>query len=180
MSSRNPNRGKSNLDGSRVPPYETTVPGGTDGTKDKAEDRLYDSLEKADDMADNAQSKMDDGLNKANDMASDAQSKMDEGKQKAGEMAGMAQDRADQGMDKTADAMDRGADMLRERGDQQGGTVGQVAGTAADAMESAGAYLHDTNTGEMMDQVEAYIRKNPTQSLLVAAGVGFVLAKAFK
>lgn len=105
---------------------------------------------------------------------------MEQGKQKAGEMADMAHTRADQGMDKAASAMDKGAEMLRERGEQQGGTMAQVAGTAADAMESAGSYLHNTDTGEMMDQLEAYIRQNPTQSLLIAAGVGFVLAKAFR
>lgn len=127
-----------------------------------------------------AQDKFNDGMDKADHMAKDAQSRMDKGKQKAGEMTGKAQERTDQGMDKAADAMDRGADMLRDRGNRQGGTMGDVAGTAADAMESAGSYLHDANTGEMMDQVEAYIRKNPTQSLLIAAGVGFVLAKAMK
>lgn len=175
MSNRDPLYNKSNRNSSAG-----NTLGGSSANADKAEDKLYDSLNKASDKADDATSKMDDGLNKANEMANDAQSKMEEGKEKAGEMADMARERTDQGMDKAADAMDRGAEMLRERGGEQGGTVGQVAGTAADAMESAGAYLHDTNTGEMMDQVEAYIRKNPTQSLLIAAGVGFVLAKAFK
>lgn len=165
MSNRDPLYGKSNqgnpgdISGDSAP-LESS--GELDKKSKQAEDKLYEGLNKADDMANDAQSKLYDGLDKAD------------------EMANKAQGRADEGMDKAADAMDRGADMLRERGNQQGGTVGQVAGTAADAMESAGAYLHDSNTGEMMDQVEAYIRKNPTQSLLIAAGVGFVLAKAFK
>lgn len=165
MSNRDPLYGKSNQ-GSMDSNTGDSKPFGSSGEfnkgTDEAKDKLYD------------------GLNKADDMANDAQSKMEEGKQKAGDMAGKAQGRADEGMDKAADAMDRGADMLRERGNQQGGTMGNVAGTAADAMESAGSYLHDANTGEMMDQLESYIRKNPTQSLLIAAGVGFVLAKAFK
>jgi ElaB/YqjD/DUF883 family membrane-anchored ribosome-binding protein len=104
----------------------------------------------------------------------------DDGKLKAGEMAGMAQERADQGIDKAADSMDKAADMMRQKGSEQGGTVGNVAGSAADAMESASAFLKDTDTSQMMDQLEAYIRKNPTQSLLVAAGIGFVLSKAFR
>lgn len=144
------------------------------------DDAPFGSSGEFDTSSKKAQDKLYDGLDKADHMANDAQSRMEDGKQKAGEVAGKAQDRTDQGMDKAADAMDRGADMLRDRGNQQGGTMGDVAGTAADAMESAGSYLHDTNTGEMMDQVEAYIRKNPTQSLLIAAGVGFVLAKAMK
>lgn len=140
----------------------------------------FGSSGELDNMSSEAKDKVYGGLDKADKMANDAQSKMDEGKKKADEMAGTARDRADQGMDKAADSMDKAADMLRQRGEEQGGTVGSMAGTAADAMESAGAYLHDSNTGEMMDQLETYIRKNPTQSLLIAAGVGFVLAKAFK
>lgn len=131
-------------------------------------------------MKGEAEKKLNEADKKTDQMAGKAKGMMDDGKQKADEMSGMAQDRADEGMDKAADAMGKGADMLREQGNQQGGTIGSVAGTAADAMDSAGSYLHDANTGEMMDQVEAYIRKNPTQSLLIAAGVGFVLAKAFK
>jgi ElaB/YqjD/DUF883 family membrane-anchored ribosome-binding protein len=70
--------------------------------------------------------------------------------------------------------------MLRQRGSEQGGTMGQVASTAADTLDSASGYLREADTGEMMDQLEGYIRKNPMQSLLIAAGVGFVLSKAFK
>lgn len=127
-----------------------------------------------------AKETMHDGLNKAESAAGEARSQFEEGKGKAKEAAGMARDRADEGMDKAGDTLDKAANVLRQRGEEQSGTMGAAAGTAADAMESAGAFLHDANTGEMMDQMEAYIRANPTQSLLIAAGVGFVLAKAFK
>lgn len=165
MSNRDPLYGEPNKSGAWATSQESAfsdTSNDTEKMKDKAKQHLDDAMENPDQMADKAKGMMNDG------------------KQKADEMAGMAHERADQGVDKAADAMDKGAEMLRERGEQQGGTVGSVAGTAADAMETAGSYLHDTNTGEMMDQVEAYIRKNPTQSLLVAAGIGFVLAKAFK
>jgi ElaB/YqjD/DUF883 family membrane-anchored ribosome-binding protein len=165
MSNRDPLYGDSTQSNTWDTTHDTATSGNSDDKKD---------------LKSQAQQKLDEASSKADDMAHQAEGAMNQGKQKADEMAGKAQHHADEGMDKAADAMDKGAQMLRERGREQGGTVGSVAGTAADAMESAGSYLHETNTSEMMDQVEAYIRQNPTQSLLIAAGVGFVLAKAFK
>ena len=149
-----------------------------DTGSNKAKDRMYDGMNKANDAANQAQDKLYDGLNKAEDMANKAESKMDLGKHKAEEVAGMARDRADEGCSRRRHGWR--SEAIRQRGEEQGGTVGSVAGTAADAMETAGSYLHDSSTSDMMDQLEAYIRKNPTQSLLIAAGVGFVLAKAMK
>lgn len=135
---------------------------------------------KAHEMAEKAKTVADEGMHKAEEMADKAKHAAEDSKQKVGEMAGKAQERADEGIDKAAESMDKAAEMVRQKGNEQGGTVGSVAGTAADAMESASAFLRDTDTGQMMDQLETYIRKNPTQSLLIAAGVGLVLSKAFR
>lgn len=144
----------------------TSDDSGNTGTMDDMKHKAQDTLGKASE-------KKDEVMDKASGV-------MDEGKHKAGEVAGMAQEKMDTGMTKAGETMDNAAHMLRDKGEQQGGTVGTVAGTAANAMESAGSFLQESNPGEMMDQLEAYIRQNPTQSLLIAAGVGFVLAKAFK
>ena len=165
MSNRDPLYGQSNKSGS----WEASTDFSTTGTSDSS-----------DSMKDQAKHKMDDMSHKADEMTDKAKGMVDDGKHKAEEVAGMAHERADQGMDKAADSMDKAAEMLRQRGDEQGGTVGSMAGTAADAMESASSYLHNTDTSQLMDQLETYIRKNPTQSLLIGAGVGFILAKAFK
>lgn len=157
MSNRDPLYG----DSKKIDSWDATSDFSSTGTSDSK-----------DEMKNKANQKMDEMGGKAKNMA-------DEGKHKVDEMAGKAQDRADQGMDKAADSMDKAADKLRQRGDEQGGTMGSVAGTAADAMESASSFLHETDSSQMMDQLEAYIRKNPTQSLLIGAGVGFILAKAF-
>lgn len=128
--------------------------------------------------SDFGQSSFDDTSKQSEGMTDKAKQAAESGKEKASEMAGMAQGRADQGIDKAAESMDKAAGMMREKG-EQGGTMGSVADTAAGAMESASSFLKDTDTSQMMDQLEDYIRKNPTQSLLVAAGIGFVLSKAF-
>jgi ElaB/YqjD/DUF883 family membrane-anchored ribosome-binding protein len=129
---------------------------------------------------DKMQNAADDAMAKGNEAMNKAEQKGQEARQKVGQMADKAEQRADQGMHKAAQTMDQAADKLRQRGGEQGGTMGQVASTAADTLDSASSYLEGTDAAEMMDQVEAYIRKNPMQSLLIAAGVGFVLSKAFK
>jgi ElaB/YqjD/DUF883 family membrane-anchored ribosome-binding protein len=142
--------------------------GTMDDMKNKAQDTMGTASEKKDQVMDKASGVMD-----------QASGMMGQGKEKAGEMAGMAQGKVDGGMTKAGETMDNAAQMLRDKG-EQGGAMGTVADTAANAMESAGSFLQEANTGEMMDQLENYIRQNPTQALLIAAGVGFVLAKAFK
>ncbi len=143
----------------------TSDDSGSTGTMDDMKHKAQDTMGKASE-------KKDEVMDKASGM-------MGQGKEKAGEMAGMAQEKMDGGMTKAGETMEGAAQMLRDKG-EQGGTVGTVADTAANAMESAGSFLQEANTGEMMDQLENYIRQNPTQALLIAAGVGFVLAKAFK
>lgn len=122
----------------------------------------------------------DDVLHKASNAMSTAEQKGQEAREKAGQVAGQAQHRADEGMHKAAETMDQAAEKLRQRGGEQAGAMGQVANTAADTLDSASSYLEGTDTAEMLDQVEAYIRKHPMQSLVIAAGVGFVLSKAFR
>jgi ElaB/YqjD/DUF883 family membrane-anchored ribosome-binding protein len=82
-------------------------------------------------------------------------------------------------MDQAASGLDQAASKLREQGGQQGGTVGNAAATAADSLEGASSYLREKDTDQLMDDLESLIRRKPTESLLVAAGIGFVLSKVF-
>lgn len=127
-----------------------------------------------------AQHAADEAMSKGADAMNKAEQKGQQARQKAEQMAGKAEAKADQGMHKAAEGMDQAAEKLRQQGAQQGGTMGSMATTAADTLDSASSYLRTSDTNQMMDDVEAYIRKNPTQSLLIAAGVGFVLSKVFK
>lgn len=101
-------------------------------------------------------------------------------KQKVDQASGMAHERADQGIDKSAEGLDQAADKLRQQGQQRGGTVGNVASTAADQLEGASSYLQGKDSSQMMDDLEDLIRRKPTESLLAAAGIGFVLSKIFR
>jgi ElaB/YqjD/DUF883 family membrane-anchored ribosome-binding protein len=122
----------------------------------------------------------DDAYATGQQAADGVKQKGQQAKEKVDETAHMAQDRADQGMHRAAEGLDQAAGMIRERGGQQGGTMGSMATTAADGLDKASTYLRDKDTDQLMGDLEAYIRQNPTQSLLIAAGVGFVLSKVFK
>ena len=100
-------------------------------------------------------------------------------KDKASEVSSQAQAKADEGMNKAAEGVTQAADMLRQRGEQSGGTMGTAAATVADKLDSTGSYLREKDTDQLMSDIEALIRRKPVESLLVAAGAGFVLSKIF-
>jgi ElaB/YqjD/DUF883 family membrane-anchored ribosome-binding protein len=117
-------------------------------------------------MADKAQEK-------ASEMAGQAQ-------EKAGAIADQAQQKADLGMQKTADSLERAAETIRDKTQGQGGTMSAAATNAADALEQGAGYLRATDTEQLLNDLEVIVRQRPVESLLVAAGVGFVLSKALR
>jgi len=104
----------------------------------------------------------------------------DQAKQKAGQAADQAQQKADQGIDKAASGLDQVADKLRQQGEQRGGTVASVATTTAEKLDSASQYLRDKDSAQVLDDIEALVRRKPVESLFVAAGVGFVVSKILR
>jgi ElaB/YqjD/DUF883 family membrane-anchored ribosome-binding protein len=136
----------------------------------KAHEKADQLAGKADDLTGKAQQKAGEVTGKANEMAGKAQEKADE-------LGGKAHERADQGMDAAASGLGQAADMLRHQGEQRSGTVGTAAAKTADTLESASHYLRDKDTNQLMTDLESFVRQRPVESVLVAAGVGFVLSK---
>ena len=122
-------------------------------------------------------SKMGDSYQQAADVAS---SKGRELADKASMAGQEAQQRADQGMDKAASGLEQAAGTLRDQGQQRGGSVGGVAVAAADRLESASQYLREKDTDQLLNDLEGLVRRKPVESLLAAAGIGFVLSKVFR
>lgn len=103
------------------------------------------------------------------------------GQEKAGQMADQATAKADAGMDKAATGLDRAAETLRERGESMGeGTAANAATMAADRLEQGAQFLRENDTDQLIAELEALVRRKPVESLLVAAGVGFLLSKALR
>lgn len=107
----------------------------------------------------------------------------DTAKQKAGDVADQASAKADQGIDKAAGGLGQAADMLRDKTqglDTQGGagaTAQNVAGTAATQLDKAARYLEGKGSDQIVGDLEALVRRKPTESLLVAAGIGLLLSR---
>ena len=104
---------------------------------------------------------------------------VDTARQKAGQAARQAEAKADEGIDKAAGGLDRTADMLRERGGQQGGVSG-AATMVADRMDQAAQYLREKDTNQLMTDLEELVRRRPLESFAAAVGVGFLLSKALR
>ncbi|MBA3274357.1 MAG: hypothetical protein H0T72_01080 [Chloroflexia bacterium] len=138
---------------------------GSEGMAGKAQEKAGQAQEKAGEVAGKAQDKAGEVTGKA--------------QQKAGEVGEQVHSKADSGLDSAASGLGQAADMLRQQGEQRQGTVGTAAAKTADSLESASTYLREKDTDQLMTDLEALVRQKPVESVLVAAGIGFVLSKIF-
>jgi len=124
---------------------------------------------------------------------------------RARNVAGSAQDRladvgtnvrerAGQMKDSLADALESGADKLRQRsqGGQLAGTTGstavalddgrmsQVTGRVAGGMQATADWLRDADLDGMRSGIERQVKEHPGRTLLIAVGVGYLLGKALR
>lgn len=161
----------------RDPLYGTTndplAPTGEQGSTNEAErldeDLLHDDAADTGSMAGKAQ----EAAGKAQEMGAQAQ-------EKAHEMGETLHHKADAGMDAAASGLGQAASMLREQGAQQEGAVGTAAARTADTLESASSYLQGKDTAQILDDIEAFVRQRPVESVAIAAGIGFVLSRIVK
>jgi hypothetical protein len=113
--------------------------------------------------------------------ASEATGQMVEtAKQKADQVVGQVSATADAGIDRAATGLDRAAEMLRERAGAQGGSMESMATVAADKLDAAAHYLQGKDSESVIADLEALVRRRPTESVLVALGIGFLLSKALR
>jgi len=101
--------------------------------------------------------------------------------QKVSGIAGQASSSADAGIEKAAGGLGTLAGTIRDKSQSLGNEqIGSIATAAADRLESGAELLRGQNTDQLMSDLEALVRRKPVESMLVAAGVGFVLAKALR
>ncbi len=103
---------------------------------------------------------------------------LDTAKYQSAKVTDQATSAVDTGIDKAATGLDTVAGTLRERGESMGGgSMASIATTAADKMEAGAQMLKDKDTEQIVSDLEALVRRKPVESVLVAAGIGFVLSK---
>lgn len=127
-------------------------------------------------------------------------------KDRARELAGTAQEKlADVGStvreragtmkDSLADALESGADKLRARGQsgQLAGSTGtgsvalegdarvaQVTDRVAGGMTATADWLRDADLDGLRTSIETQVKEHPGRTLLIAAGLGYLLGKALR
>ncbi len=138
--------------------------------KSQAQDKAGQAKEKAANVAGQAQEKAGEAKDKASDMAGQVQDK-------AGEVGEQAHAKADAGIDGAAAGLEQAAGLLRKQGEQREGSVGAAATKTADTLETASTYLHEKDTDQLVTDLEALVRRKPVESVLVAAGIGYLLSR---
>jgi ElaB/YqjD/DUF883 family membrane-anchored ribosome-binding protein len=105
-------------------------------------------------------------------------------------------ERASGAKDKLAGALESGAERLRERA-QSGsslaaagvdastteiadGRMAQVSDKVAGGMETTAAWLRDADLESLKVGVERQVKEHPARTLLIAAGLGYLIGRAFK
>jgi len=68
------------------------------------------------------------------------------------------------------------AEGVRQHGPQEG-MLGQAASTVAQGLDSAGRYLQEQGVSGAAEDMTNLIRRHPIPAVLIAAGVGFLLAQ---
>ena len=71
------------------------------------------------------------------------------------------------------------AETVRRRGPQSG-PLRQVATATADRLESGAAYLRERRFENLGQELTATIRRYPLQSVLIGAGLGFILSRRMR
>jgi len=127
---------------------------------------------------------------RARDIAGSAQEKL-------ADVGSTVRDRAGNLKNSLADALDSGANRLRNRG---GGTQSDLAGSStagsvalendgrmaqvnskvASGMESTADWLRNADLDNLRTGIERQVKDHPGRTLLIAAGLGYLVGKAFR
>lgn len=116
--------------------------------------------------------------------------------EKLADVGSTVRERAGTLKDSLADALDSGADRLRNRGGQSGqlatasdigsvavpadGRTTQVTTRVAGGMEATADWLRQTDLDSMKLGIERQVKDHPGRTLLVAVGLGYLIGKAFR
>jgi len=130
---------------------------------------------------------------KARDIAGNAQEKL-------ADVGSTVRERAGNAKDSLADALESGADKLRARGGSAQGSGGQYAGATgssslaleedgrvaqvtnrvAGGMDATADWLRQADLEGLRASVEEQVKEHPGRTLLIAAGLGYLLGKALR
>jgi ElaB/YqjD/DUF883 family membrane-anchored ribosome-binding protein len=115
---------------------------------------------------------------------------------KLADVGSTVRDRAGNMKDTLANALETGADRLRQRtssGQTLAGATGsvsqaiegdgrltEVTGKLATGMDATAGWLRDADLDGLKTSIEQQVKEHPGRTLLLAAGLGYLLGKAFR
>ena len=115
---------------------------------------------------------------------------------KLADVGSSVRERAGTAKDKLADALETGAEKLRNRGAADAtlagatgtgstaiandGRVAQISDKVAGGMERSAEWLRDADIDGMKTGIEQQVKEHPGRTLLIALGLGYVLGKALR
>lgn len=156
------------------------------------EGEMPDDVDAAYEAAGDVADEFDDEFEDAADAASGAAAKVaaqakekagaiaGKGKERLGDVASKGRERADQGLGRAASGLSGAAEGLRHRVEERDGTSARAGAKAADAMERAGSYLQDHDSGEVFGDLASFVRENPLKSIAAAVFLGWLLGRMSK
>ena len=117
------------------------------------------------------------GLSDVKDRVSDTTSKM---KEKVGRIAETASKTLDEQRQNAADTLGRAASAVHDNADRLPGgpKVANLTHSVADGMESTASYLRRHDLSGMGKDLMDVCRRYPTQSVIAALAVGFLIGRS--
>jgi hypothetical protein len=96
---------------------------------------------------------------------------------KAKGAAGAVGDKIEEGMSAVGGGMKSLADTVREKGPHEG-KLASATSSVAESLESGGRYLQEQGLSGMAADLTDVVRNHPIPALLIAIGLGFMIARA--
>jgi hypothetical protein len=117
------------------------------------------------------------GIDDVRDRVSDMATKV---RDKAGQMADSASERLGQQRESAAETLGRAASSIHEKSDSVPGgpRVVNFTHSIADGIETTASYLRNHDFSEMGKDVMNVCRRYPTQSLVAALAIGFLIGRS--
>jgi ElaB/YqjD/DUF883 family membrane-anchored ribosome-binding protein len=115
-------------------------------------------------------------VRKAQDSIADTAKTM---KDKTGELSREAMNKIEENRVSAAGALHNAASSLHQNADKLPNGP-DMAHSAADRVEAVARYMQNHDSKQMMADVEAWVKRNPGPSLLVAGALGFLLGRAVR
>lgn len=103
---------------------------------------------------------------------------LDSAREKVSGVGSEAGVKIDAAVTSTGESMTNLAHTLREKAPE--GKVGEIATSAASALEHGGQYLQTADMAMIRADLESIIRQKPVESIAVGVAVGFVLSRMMR